>query len=82
MLLHGKPVRDSPCTFSVMHSAPVPTTSRLVPLTGTDDLPAGLEAPSTVTDALFARQARAWTSKGYAFSTRERFPRVRKRWKD
>ena len=40
------------------------------------------EAPSTVTDALFARQARAWTSKGYAFSTRERFPRVRKRWKD
>jgi hypothetical protein len=31
---------------------------------------------------LMAMQAATWTSKGFPFSTRERFPRVRAKWKD
>ena len=39
------------------------------------------EPPDAIHTPLFAQQAAAWTSKGFAFSTRERFPRVRSTWK-
>jgi len=40
------------------------------------------EAPDMIHNPLLAQQAKTWTSKGFAFSTRERFPRVRARWQD
>ena len=36
----------------------------------------------TLTLSLTLTQAAKWTSKGFPFSTRERFPRVRSKWKD
>jgi len=40
------------------------------------------EPPDAIQSSQYAEQARHWTSKGLAFSTRERFPRQRPRWKD
>ena len=40
------------------------------------------EAVDSVSSGEAASQAKHWTSKGFAFSTRERFPRQRARWKD
>lgn len=40
------------------------------------------EAPDNIHNPRLAMQAKTWTSKGCAFSTRERFPRVRPRWQD
>jgi len=38
------------------------------------------EPPDCIYSPFLANEAKKWTSKGYAFSTRERFPRVRPRW--
>ena len=43
--------------------------------------PAG-QPPDTVQSIQSAILRKHWTSKGVAFSTRERFPRNRPRWKD
>ena len=40
------------------------------------------QPPDTVQSIQSAILSRHWTSKGVAFSTRERFPRARPRWKD
>ena len=40
------------------------------------------EPPDMIHSPLMAMQAATWTSKGFPFSTRERFPRVRSKWKD
>ena len=40
------------------------------------------EPPDNVQSIQSAVLNRHWTSKGSAFSTRERFPRVRAKWKD
>jgi len=40
------------------------------------------EPPDMIHSPLMAMQAATWTSKGFPFSTRERFPRVRAKWKD
>jgi len=40
------------------------------------------EPPDMIHSPLMAMQAAKWTSKGFPFSTRERFPRVRSKWKD
>ena len=40
------------------------------------------EPPDMIHSPLMAMQAANWTSKGFPFSTRERFPRVRSKWKD
>ena len=40
------------------------------------------QPPDAIQSIQTAILLRHWTSKGSAFSTRERFPRVRKRWKD
>ena len=51
----------------------------------TDSSLFGAEAgqpPDTVQSIQSAILGRHWTSKGVAFSTRERFPRQRSRWKD
>lgn len=38
--------------------------------------------PDNIQSSTYADQAKKWTSKGLAFSTRERFPRSRPKWKD
>lgn len=40
------------------------------------------EPPDAIQSSQYADQAKHWTSKGLAFSTRERFPRQRPKWKD
>jgi len=40
------------------------------------------DPPDMIHDPLLANQAKTWTHKGFAFSTRERFPRTRPRWQD
>jgi len=40
------------------------------------------EPPDAIQSSQYAEQSKHWTSKGLAFSTRERFPRQRPRWKD
>lgn len=39
------------------------------------------EPPDMIHSPLMAMQASTWTAKGFPFSTRERFPRVRQTWK-
>lgn len=40
------------------------------------------EPPDMIHSAEMAMQAAKWTSKGFPFSTSERFKRVRPKWKD
>lgn len=40
------------------------------------------EAPDAIQTNQYAEISKVWTSKGLAFSTRERFPRQRPKWKD
>lgn len=40
------------------------------------------DPPDMIHSPLLAKEAKTWTSKGCAFSTRERFPRIRPRWQD
>jgi len=40
------------------------------------------EPPDAIQSSQYAEQSKHWISKGLAFSTRERFPRQRPRWKD
>jgi len=40
------------------------------------------EPPDAIQSSQYADMSKHWTSRGLAFSTRERFPRQRPRWKD